>query len=256
MKISFYAAKHKPRAQQALAELKGLYGNVKPEEADTICVLGGDGTMLHALHNFADYQAPIFGMNLGTLGFLLNQFNRDELIERIEKAKRFTIHPLQMIATDKDGKEHQEIAFNEVSVLRETHNSAKIKISINDTLRLSELVCDGVLVSTPVGSTAYNSSAGGPILPLSANIMPITPISAFRPRRWPGALLRNDAKVHLEILKPVERPVSVTADSKEVRDVREVVIQESPDISKTLLFDDNNTLGERIFKEQFADYMI
>lgn len=256
MNISFYAAKHKPRAQQALAELKGLYGQVEPEKADAICVLGGDGTMLHALHDFADYQAPIFGMNLGTLGFLLNSYKMDKLTERIEKAKRFTIHPLEMEAIDKEGKAHKLVAFNEVSVLRETHNSAKIRILINDVVRLKELVCDGVLVSTPVGSTAYNSSAGGPILPLSANIMPITPISVFRPRHWPGALVRNDKKIKFEILKPVERPVSVTADSKEVRDIREVTIQESTSVTKTLLFDDENTLGDRIFKEQFADYAI
>ncbi len=256
MNISFYAAKHKPRAQQALAELKGLYGHVTPEKADTICVLGGDGTMLHALHEFADYQAPIFGMNLGTLGFLLNSYQREKLVERVEKAKRFTIHPLQMEAVDKDGETHKLVAFNEVSVLRETHNSAKIKISVNDVVRLKELVCDGVMVSTPVGSTAYNSSAGGPILPLSANIMPITPISVFRPRNWPGALVRNDKVVKFEILKPVERPVSVTADSKEIRDIREVTIQEATDVTKTLLFDDDNTLGDRIFKEQFADYAI
>ena len=253
MNLHFYAAKHKPRAQQALAELKGLYGNVKPEEADAICVLGGDGTMLHALHHFADYQASIFGLNLGTLGFLLNQYKREDLIDRIEKAKRFTIHPLEMVAIDKNGKEQKQIAFNEVSILRETHNSAKLKISINDVARLPELVCDGILMSTPVGSTAYNSSAGGPILPLSANILPITPISAFRPRRWPGALVRNDAKVKVEVLKPVERPVSVTADSKEVRDIKEVTITESTDVTKTLLFDDNNTIVDRIFREQFAD---
>jgi len=252
--ISFYAAKHKPRAQQALAELKGLYGHVEPEKADIICVLGGDGTMLHALHDFADYAAPIFGMNLGTLGFLLNPFQRENLLERIEKAKRFTIHPLEMKATDKDGEEHQLVAFNEVSVLRETHNSAKIKIYINDVVRLKELVCDGVLVSTPVGSTAYNSSAGGPILPLTANIMPITPISVFRPRHWPGALVRNDKKIKFEILNPIERPVSVTADSREVRDIRDVTIEESTSVTKILLFDDENTLGDRIFKEQFADY--
>lgn len=254
MNISFYAAKHKPRAQQALAELKGLYGHVEPEKADIICVLGGDGTMLHALHDFADYAAPIFGMNLGTLGFLLNPFQRENLLERIEKAKRFTIHPLEMKATDKDGEEHQLVAFNEVSVLRETHNSAKIKIYINDVVRLKELVCDGVLVSTPVGSTAYNSSAGGPILPLTANIMPITPISVFRPRHWPGALVRNDKKIKFEILNPIERPVSVTADSREVRDIRDVTIEESTSVTKILLFDDENTLGDRIFKEQFADY--
>ncbi len=254
MKISFYAAKHKPRAQQALAELKGLYGQVAPEEADTICVLGGDGTMLHALHDFADYQAPIFGMNLGTLGFLLNRHSREDLVKRIETAKRFTIHPLAMKATDRHGNTHEELAFNEVSILRETHNSAKIKIIVNDVVRLKELVCDGVLVSTPVGSTAYNSSAGGPILPLTSNVMPITPISVFRPRHWPGALVRNDKRIKFEILKPLERPVSVTADSKEVRDVKIVEVSESLDVTKTLLFDDENTLGDRIFREQFGDY--
>lgn len=254
MNISFYAAKHKPRAQQALAEMKGLYGHVKPEKADIICVLGGDGTMLHALHNFADYQAPLYGLNLGTLGFLLNRYEREGLIERIEKAKRFDIHPLEMVATGKDGTTHKEIAFNEVSILRETHNSAKIKISVNGIVRLPELVCDGVMISTPVGSTAYNSSAGGPILPLSANILPVTPISAFRPRRWSGALINNQDKIKLEILKPVERPVSVTADSKEIRDIRDVTIEQAKDITKTLLFDDNNTLGDRIFREQFADH--
>ena len=194
-------------------------------------------------------------MNLGTLGFLLNSYQREKLDERIEKAKRFTIHPLEMIAIDKDGEEHKLVAFNEVSLLRETHNSAKIKISINDEVRLKELVCDGVLVSTPVGSTAYNSSAGGPILPLTANIMPITPISVFRPRHWPGALIRNDKTIRFQINNPIERPVSATADSKEIRDVREVIVKES-DVTKTLLFDDENTLGDRIFREQFADYSI
>ena len=250
MKLAFFAGR-KPRAQKALEELKSTYGAVDPEEADTIVVLGGDGTMLRALHAFADYQPPIFGMNLGTLGFLLNKHNKDALDKRIKDAKRFTIHPLSMTAIDKDGKKHKEIAFNEVSLLRETHNSAKIKVSVNDEVRIKELVCDGVMVSTPVGSTAYNSSAGGPILPLEANIVTMTPISAFRPRRWPGALLRNNAKIHFEIMKSIERPVSVTADSKEVRDIKEVTIKEARKISKTLLFDPENPLQERIFKEQF-----
>ncbi|MGB0718999.1 MAG: NAD kinase [Bdellovibrionales bacterium] len=256
MNISFYAAKHKPRSQQALAELKGLYGHCDPESADTICVLGGDGTMLHALHEFADYQAPIYGMNLGTLGFLLNKYERKDLPARIEAATRFTIHPLHMEAIGKDGKTYKEVAFNEVSLLRETHNSAKLKIFVNDKLRLDHLVCDGLLVSTSVGSTAYNSSAGGPILPLDANILPITPISAFRPRRWQGALIHNDATIRIEVLKPVERPVSATADSKEVRDIREVTIYEAKDVTKTILFDEDNQLTDRIFKEQFADYAV
>lgn len=251
MKLGFFAGR-KPRAQKALEELTSKYGKIKPEEADTIVVLGGDGTMLRALHTFADYQAPLYGMNLGTLGFLLNHQNHtDDLEKRIEEAKRYTIRPLIMEATDKGGKKYKELAFNEISLLRETHNSAKIKISVNGEVRIKELVCDGVLVATTVGSTAYNSSAGGPILPLEANLLAMTPISAFRPRRWPGALLRNNAKIKFEILHPVERPVSATADSKEARDVKEVKIRESKKISKTILFDPENPLQERVFKEQF-----
>jgi len=250
MKLGFFAGK-KPRAQKALEELKSTYGATPPEEADAIVVLGGDGTMLRALHTFADYQAPLYGMNLGTLGFLLNKHEKDDLEGRIENAKRFTIHPLKMTAIDKDGNKHNELAFNEVSLLRETHNSAKIKVYVNDELRMNELVCDGVMVSTPVGSTAYNSSAGGPILPLQSNVIAMTPISPFRPRRWPGALLRNNAKIRFEITKSIERPVSATADSKEVRDVKEVTIKEAKKTAKTLLYDPESPLQERIFKEQF-----
>ena len=207
--------------------------------------------MLRALHEFADYQAPLYGMNLGTLGFLLNPFEREDLEKRIKKAKRYTIRPLIMDVIDCEGKKHKELAFNEVSLLRETHNSAKIRISVNDEVRMKELVCDGIMVSTPTGSTAYNSSAGGPILPLESNIVAMTPISTFRPRRWPGALLNNNAKVKFEIINSVERPVSATADSKEVREVKEVKIKESKKISKSLLFDPENPLQERVFKEQF-----
>lgn len=250
MKLGFFAGR-KPRAQKALEELKSAYGFVEPEEADTIVVLGGDGTMLRALHTFADYQTPLYGMNLGTLGFLLNKHEKKGLEERIQAAKRYTIHPLKMTAIDKDGKKHQELAFNEVSLLRETHNAAKIKVHVNDEVRMNELICDGVIVSTPVGSTAYNSSAGGPILPLESNMLSMTPISAFRPRRWPGALVGNKCKVTFEVTKAVERPVSATADSKEIRDITEVTIKEAHKISKSLLFDPDNSLQERIFKEQF-----
>lgn len=250
MKLGFFAGR-KPRAQKALEEIKSTYGFVPPEEADAIVVLGGDGTMLRALHAFADYQAPLYGMNLGTLGFLLNTYKKDELEERIENAKRYTIRPLIMKAIDKDGEEHEELAFNEVSLLRETHNSAKIKVFVNGEVRMKELVCDGVIVSTPVGSTAYNTSAGGAILPLQANIIAMTPISPFRPRKWPGALLKNDSKIKFEVTKSIERPVSATADSKEVRNIKEVSICESKKISKSLLFDPENLLQERIFKEQF-----
>jgi NAD+ kinase len=162
------------------------------------------------------------------------------------------IRPLQMEAIDRQGKKFRKLAYNEVSLLRETHNSAKIRITVNGTVRLEELVCDGVMLTTPVGSTAYNSSAGGPIIPLNANVLPITPISPFRPRRWPGALISDQCKVHFEILKCLERPVSATADSYEVRDVREVSVSRSSKFAKTLLFDAENTLEERVFKEQFA----
>jgi NAD+ kinase len=252
MKIAFHSSK-KPRAQKALEELKGKYGNAGPADADVIVVIGGDGTMLRALHTYVDHKAPIFGMNLGTLGFLLNKHIVDNLEERVKNATRFVIHPLQMDAIDKDGKPHTEVAFNEVSLLRESHNSAKIRIHIDDKVRVPELVCDGVMVSTPVGSTAYNSSAGGPILPLDANVLPLTPISPFRPRRWTGALIHNKHEIRFEILKPVERMVSATADSKEVRDVREVVVREARSISKTLLFDPDYSLEERISREQFAN---
>lgn len=251
MKIAFFASK-KPRAQKALEELKGAYGGCKAAEADVIVTLGGDGTMLAALHEFINLKTPIFGMNLGTLGFLLNTYELKNLKERIEGAKQFTIHPLRMVVKDRAGKKHEELAFNEVSLLRETHNSAKIRVHVNGKVRLQELVCDGVMVSTPLGSTAYNSSAGGPIIPLSANVLPMTPISAFRPRYWPGALIRNDSDIKFEILKSVERPVSATADSKEVRDVKEVTISEARMIAKTILYDPDNPLEERIYQEQFA----
>lgn len=251
MKISFHSSK-KPRAQKALEELRGRYGTVDPDEAEAIVVVGGDGTMLRALHTYVHHKAPIYGMNHGTLGFLLNANKWDGLEERIALATKFIIHPLQMDAIDKDGKPHSEVAFNEVSLLRESHNSAKIRIHINNKVRIEELVCDGVLVSTPVGSTAYNSSAGGPILPLDANVLPLTPISPFRPRRWSGALISNKHEIRFEILKPVERMVSATADSKEVRDVREVVVRQAQDISKTLLFDPDYSLEERVSREQFA----
>lgn len=251
MKLAFYSSK-KPRAQKGLEELKGRYGDTPPEDADAIVVLGGDGSMLRALHQYTKIDKPLFGMNLGTLGFLLNGYDLDNLPERIDNAKEFKIHPLRMTAIDKNGKTHSELAYNEVSVLRETHNSAKIKILVNGKERISELVCDGVMVSTAVGSTAYNSSAGGPIIPLSANVLPVTPISPFRPRRWAGALISNKSEIKFDVLKSVERPVSATADSKEVRDIREVTISQSKAVSKTILYDRDNPLEERIFQEQFA----
>ena len=251
MKLHFHAS-HKPKAQKALKQLLRKYKSVDPEKADVIVVLGGDGTMLRALHKFINRKSPIYGMNLGTLGFLLNTYSPDDLQERIKKAQKFIVHPLIMEALDSKGKVHAEVAFNEISLLRETHRSAKIKILVNDEIRLPELVCDGIMLSTPVGSTAYNISAGGPILPLDANVNALTPISAFRPRRWPGALLNNKSKVLFEIMNWDDRTVSATADSKEVRNVREVRVKQSRTITKTILYDPDNSLEERVFREQFA----
>lgn len=251
MKIHFHASKN-PRPQAALADLSERYTNVPAEDAEVIVVLGGDGAMLRALHHFTDIDLPIFGLNLGTLGFLLNEYKNKDLRQRIENANPFEIHPLRMRVEDVDGKTHEALAYNEVSLLRETHSSAKIMVFVNDEVRLPLLVCDGVLVSTPVGSTAYNSSADGPILPLTANVMPITPISAFRPRRWPGALIPNTGNVRFEIIKPKERPVSVSADALEFRDIRAVDICVAQDVSAKLLFDPDNHLEERIYQEQFA----
>ena len=252
MKIAFHASP-KPRPQEALEVLSKGHDNHSPAEADVIVVMGGDGTMLRALHKYQHIDTPLFGVNLGTLGFLLNTYERGEdLVQRIENAVAFTIRPLEMNAMDQNGRTHTEVGFNEVSLLREMHNSAKIKVSVNGKVRLEELVCDGIMVSTTVGSTAYNLSAGGPILPLDSNLLPITAISPFRPRRWKGALIRNNSEIRFDILKAADRPVSATADAKEVRDVQAVTITQSKNIQKTLLFDSDSPLEERIFKEQFA----
>jgi len=250
-KIAFYAS-HKPRAQDALEALESAYGNIAPQDADVIVTLGGDGMMLNALHKFGDLGKPLYGMNLGTLGFMLNSYHLAELPARLEKACAFEVHPLRMQATDIHGKTHKEVAFNEVALLRQTHRTAKIRISVNGTQRLDEVVCDGLLLSTPMGSTAYNSSAGGPIIPLDANLLPLTPISPFRPRKWRGALLNNKSEVSFTVLDAEERSVSATADSHEVRDIASVKIHESRSIGCTLLFDCDNNLAERIMTEQFA----
>ncbi len=251
MKIHFHAS-HNPRPQASLSDLTERYTHHEVDDADVIVVLGGDGAMLRALHTFTNVNKPIFGLNLGTLGFLLNEYKNSDLVARIEKANAFEIHPLRMKVRDVQGKDYEALAYNEVSLLRETHSSAKIMVFVNDEVRLPLLVCDGVMVSTPVGSTAYNSSADGPILPLSANVMPITPISAFRPRRWPGALIPNSSHVRFEIIKPKERPVSASADSLEIRDVAAVDISVAQDVTAKLLFDPENHLEERIYQEQFA----
>ncbi|PCJ98561.1 MAG: NAD kinase [Zetaproteobacteria bacterium] len=251
MKIHFHASTN-PRPQAAFKELSERYEHHDVENADVIVVLGGDGAMLRALHKFTDINLPIFGLNFGTLGFLLNEYKNQDLVERISSAQSYEIHPLRMETTDIHGKTCTKLAYNEVSLLRQTHSSAKLMIFVNDEVRMPLLVCDGIMLSTAVGSTAYNSSANGPIVPLTANILPLTPISAFRPRRWPGALLPNESTVRFEIIRPSERPVSASADSFEIRDITSVNVCQAKDVFATLLFDPDNHLEERIYQEQFA----
>lgn len=251
MRLAFHAGR-KPRAQEALGVLTRRYGHAPPEDADALVVLGGDGTMLRALHRYEGLEVPFYGMNLGTLGFMLNPHRAGGLPARVVAATAYTVHPLRMAATDAAGAVREALAFNEVSLLRERHETAHIRISVDGAVRLETLMCDGLLIATPLGSTAYNASAGGPIVPLGARALPLTPISAFRPRRWPGALLPAESVVALEVLTPAERPVSATADAAEVRDVVRVEVRSDTGTARTLLFDPDNPLSERVFREQFA----
>ena len=252
MKLAFYVARGE-EAHAAKQELTKLYGEFDIQDADVIVALGGDGTMLEALHHTIelDMDKPVYGMNRGNIGFLTNPYHIENLVERLSNILEIVIHPLRMEAVDKHGDIHEALAFNEVSLFREQRQAAKIKVSVNDIERIPELVCDGVLVSTPAGSTAYNLSANGPIVPLDANILALTPISPFRPRRWRGALLPNTAKFGFEVLEADKRPVSATADNKEFRDIQKVNIHESRSISRKLLFNPDHGLYERILTEQF-----
>lgn len=249
-KVAFLADRNEA-ATAALTELKGRYGNVEPEQADIIVALGGDGFMLRTLHRQLEQKKPIYGMNKGTVGFLMNAFDPDGLIERLSQAEQVTLHPLRMRAVRESGSEQIALAINEVSLLRQSRQAAKLRISIDGRVRVEELICDGVMVATPAGSTAYNLSVHGPILPLGSNILALTPISAYRPRRWRGALLNRTAHVRIEVLDNYKRPVSATADITEVRDVVEVEVQEAVDISWTLMFDPGHSLEDRILNEQF-----
>ncbi len=250
-KIAFVAADF-DNAQAALRDLAKAYPNVEPGEADIIVALGGDGFVLQTLRRFVEHKVPVFGMNRGSVGFLMNDFNPNGLVERLSRAQAVTLYPLLMEATTEDGKTHESLAINEVSLLRETYQAAKLEISIDGVTRMEELICDGALVATPAGSTAYNLSAHGPIIPLNSEILALTPISAFRPRRWRGALLPHTATVVFRIREARKRPVSATADDFEVRNVVEVRIREDRDRSFQLLFDPETNLEERILKEQFA----
>jgi NAD+ kinase len=249
-RVAFVAAEGEA-AQQALADLRRRYGTVEPGDADVIVPLGGDGFMLETVHRFVGSGLPVFGMHRGSVGFLMNSYRLDGLYERLAVAQPVELHPLEMIAREEDGTGHRAIAFNEVSLLRESRQAAKLRISVDGVVRIEELMADGILLSTPVGSTAYNLSAHGPIIPLGAGIMALTPISAFRPRRWRGALLPHGARVRIDALEPLKRPVSAVADFTEVRDVVSVEINENHDIAMAVLFDRDANLEERVLKEQF-----
>ena len=247
-----FVASERPEAQEARNRLAARYGEVVPDDAQVIVALGGDGFMLERLHIQVEERKPIYGMNWGSLGFLMNEYSEEGLLERINAAERAVVHPLRMVAADESGGLHRALAFNEVSLLRQTRQTAKLRISIDGKVRLAELSCDGALVSTPAGSTAYNLSAHGPIIPLDAQVLALTPISAFRPRRWRGALLGHTAKVKFEILEADKRPVSAVADNFEVRDVLEVHVSEDRDLALTMLFDAGRSLEERVLAEQFS----
>ncbi len=239
-------------AQDAAQRLKDRYGDCAFEKAAVIVPLGGDGFMLQTLHRVLGRPIPVYGMNCGSVGFLMNSFREDGLIERLMLAQAAVLHPLRMHAITAGGAVAEALAFNEVSLLRQLAQAAKIRITIDGRVRLPELICDGVLVSTPAGSTAYNLSAHGPIVPLSAGLLPMTPISAFRPRRWRGALLPSAADVLFEVLEADKRPVAAVADSTEVRDVVSVAVCEDRTVSVTVLFDPDQGLSERIIAEQFT----
>ena len=250
MKLAFIAS-DAPEAQEAAATLRGRYGEVGPEDADIIVALGGDGLMLQTVHRFVSAGKAIYGMNRGSVGFLMNEYGEDDLPDRLESATVSKIHPLRMTASDVDGLEHQALAFNEVSLFRQTYQAAKLEISVDGKVRLEELICDGILVSTPAGSTAYNLSAQGPILPLNSPLLALTPLSAFRPRRWRGAILPHEAKVQIRVIEDDKRPVSAVADHTEFRNVTLVTVEEDQSVSVNMLFDEGHSLEERVLSEQF-----
>ncbi len=250
LKIAF-AASASPVAQAAYTVLVKRYGDVPQDRADVIVALGGDGFMLHTLHSTQHLPAPVYGMNRGTIGFLMNEYSETDLVERLQAAEQAEVNPLAMTATCGDGTVHRALAINEVSLLRAGPQAAKLRITVDGRLRLESLSCDGALVATPAGSTAYNYSAHGPILPIGADVLALTAVAAFRPRRWRGALLPKTAEVQFDVLEPEKRPVMADADSRSVRDVRTVVIRSEPSIVHHILFDPGHGLEERLISEQF-----
>ncbi len=250
-KIAFMASRS-ATAQDSLRVLEAVYGNMPAEDAELIVALGGDGFMLDALHSTQHIDCPVYGMNRGTVGFLMNEYSPDHLMERLGEAEEAVIHPLRMRANCVDGTEFEALAINEVSLLRAGPQAAKLQISVDGRVRLPELVCDGALLSTPAGSTAYNYSAHGPILPIGAEILALTGIAAFRPRRWRGALLPMAAHVRFDVLEPEKRPVAASADSKDAREILSVDIFSAPDHKHRILFDPGHGLEERLISEQFV----
>jgi len=247
-----FIASQTPEAHDAYGRLEKRYGNVDPAKADVIVALGGDGLMLQTLHKFMNSGKPIYGMHRGTVGFLMNEFAEEGLVERLADAHITIIHPLVMRARDAQGHTREHRAINEVSLFRQSAQAAHLRIFIDDQERLAELIADGVLVATPAGSTAYNLSVQGPIIPINAPLLALTPISPFRPRRWRGALLPNRARVTIEVMEADKRPVGAVADHDEVRSVRRVDISMDHNISINILFDPGHNLDERILREQFG----
>ena len=246
-----FAASNSQAAQAAFPALTERYGQAPVAQADVIVALGGDGFMLHMLHDTMHLPAPVYGMNRGSVGFMMNDYHEDDLLERLNAAEVTKINPLRMRATTVNGLTTEALAINEVSMLRQTYQAAKLRISVDGRERLEELICDGALIATPAGSTAYNLSAHGPILPIESDLMALTPISAFRPRRWRGGLLPHGAEVKIEVLEESKRPVLAVADSTEVRQVSTVEVAFHKEIEIQLLFDPGHGLNERILKEQF-----
>lgn len=251
LRIAF-AASQTPVAQTARAALIGRYGDVAPDQADIIVALGGDGFMLQTLHDTRPLSVPVYGMNRGTIGFLMNEYSEGGLTERLEAAIEEEVNPLSMHATSADGTVHEALAINEVSLLRASAQAAKLRITVDGRLRMEELVCDGALVSTPAGSTAYNYSAHGPVLPIGSDVLALTAVAAFRPRRWRGALLPKTAVVRFDVLEPDKRPIMAEADSRSFDNIVSVVIRSEPNVVHRILFDPGHGLEERLISEQFS----
>ena len=251
MRIHFSIAKNK-KAKLASTKLIRLYGQVELAKAEVIVAVGGDGAMLSAMRESINFNIPVFGLNRGNIGFLMNDFHKLNLIKRLKEANEIIVHPLEMIAIDSNNNKFIELAINEVAIFRRTHQSAIISIKIDGTERLNELTCDGVMLATPVGSTAYNLSAHGPILPIGSEILALTPISPFRPRRWRGALIKNSSNVEFNIINSKLRPVSASADAKEVKNIEKVLISQRNDIDLKILYDKTNSMEDKYLKEQFS----